>query len=77
MSNNWWETDLNLEIWQAGGKCPTCSGVLKYRYTRTDKPGIELQIFPIRKKFRLLNGHSLIMEEPLEKMKEKLDGVDS
>ncbi len=74
-AEKWWEEGLNTTLWHFGGRCPTCGGILKYRYTRADKPGMELQIFPNKRTFRLLQGPNLLMEAPIELLKERLDVI--
>jgi hypothetical protein len=72
-ANRWWEQGLNLQVWSWGGKCPTCGGVLKYRYSRLNQPAWELQIFPNKSRFVLMDGRTVKVQGTLDEMKAKLD----
>ena len=50
---NWWEQGLNMEIWTGTGRCPTCSGVLKYGYNLKGRDDLHLIIYPNKKRFEL------------------------
>ncbi len=48
-----YEADLDMSVWHFGGQCPTCTGVLAYKYKNMQKPGVELKVFPNKKRFEV------------------------
>lgn len=48
-----YESDLDLSVWHFTGQCPTCNGILAYKYLNAQKPGFELKVMPNKKRFEV------------------------